>query len=100
MDTIKAITLLYSFVGITNIIAYIPQILSLIKSECVDGHSLKTWGIWTVSTFITFAYALLVTHDILFQLVAFSSFLGTSSITGLILYKKSLYNKKSVPEII
>ena len=39
------------------IIAYMPQIIHLVKAQCSAGISLKAYGLWLISSFLLLAHA-------------------------------------------
>ncbi|MBI5420998.1 MAG: lipid-A-disaccharide synthase N-terminal domain-containing protein [Parcubacteria group bacterium] len=53
---------------IIGTIAYIPQVISLLKNKNSKGVNIITWTTWLVSTVMILAYALSI-HDAVFILV-------------------------------
>ena len=48
-----------AFIGTVLVaIAYIPQIIHLIRNHCAYGISIKAWAIWFVATLLIFPHAL------------------------------------------
>ena len=39
------------------IVAYMPQIIHLVKAQCSAGISLKAYGLWLISSFLLLAHA-------------------------------------------
>ena len=90
MDVIKVvIEHLYAFSGPLAFIAYLPQILTLLRS--VDGAqstSLITWFMWVVALSINTLYAGLINGDRFFLIATSSSLLGTLMVFTIALYKR------------
>jgi len=55
-----------AFIGTVLVaIAYIPQIIHLIRSHCAYGISVKAWAMWLIATLLIFPHAL-VAQDTVF----------------------------------
>ena len=90
MDLFKTIVEhLYAISGPLAFIAYLPQIITLLRSE--DGAhstSLVTWFMWVLALTINTLYAGLVNGDRFFLLATSSSLLGTVMVFTIALYKR------------
>ena len=90
MDLFKIIVEhLYAISGALAFIAYLPQIITLLRSE--DGAystSLITWFMWVVALTINTLYAGLVNGDRFFLLATSSSLMGTMAVFFIALYKR------------
>lgn len=72
-STIIIISFLYGLGGIIGLTAFIPTILDLIKK--IPSANIKSYIIWTSTSFITFLYAYFVVEDLLFKLIAGFNFI-------------------------
>jgi hypothetical protein len=67
----KIITILYGACGLIALLAYLPQIKTLMESEeHRKSLVLSTWAMWTITSGVTFLYAYFVVSDIFFSLVS------------------------------
>ena len=86
---VSLITYAYAFVGVTTLVAYIPQIWTLvIATGRSHGLSISAWLVWTFNSAISFAYMLIATGDIMTIAVSFIGFAGTTIVTALAMYNR------------
>ena len=63
MKSIIALTFL-AICTILNIVAYLPQIIQLIKTKSADDINLSSWIIWIASSVFYIGYIILETPEI------------------------------------
>ena len=87
MDVI--FTFLYPIVGLVSIIAYIPQLKSLIfaKTICKD-MSLTSWLLWSGTSIITAGYASFAVKDLMFAATSIVGCFFVLAVSGLIIYNR------------
>jgi hypothetical protein len=74
---------LYGMSGAAVILSYAPQVLSAWKSQHgASDISLKTWGLWCLTSLITLAYAAIVVKNTGFVLMSAGNLAGTLAVTG------------------
>lgn len=56
--------ILISVCTISELIAYMPQIIKILKTKSADDLSLSSWSIWIVSDICYLAYVLLETPEV------------------------------------
>jgi uncharacterized protein with PQ loop repeat len=90
MDLFKTIVEhLYAISGSLAFIAYLPQIITLLRNgDGAQGISLITWFMWVVALTINTLYAGLVNGDKFFLLATSSSLLGTLMVFTIAFYKR------------
>ena len=59
------------------ILAYLPQILHLVKGQCSAGISLKAYVMWLASSFLLFAHAFSIKDPVFIALQSYQ--LGATS---------------------
>jgi uncharacterized membrane protein HdeD (DUF308 family) len=77
----------YGICGLLMIIAYIPTLIQMLKTEENDS-SLFGWMIWWISSIVSVLYAGFVVQDHLFMYVQIGHLIGTSSIVTIQVRKK------------
>lgn len=89
MSVVNFLPHLYSAMGLIMILAYIPQIRTLIKGQG-DCHdlSLTTWWIWTVGYSVNSAYGWLILADWRYTFFCVVTLVLCAVITGLIHYRR------------
>lgn len=85
----SVIVSLYPLVGLLSLIAYLPQILNLIKaqSDC-STVSLTSWMIWLLSSGLTWWYSAVAVDDFAFFAVSSIHFICISAVVALIAYNR------------
>lgn len=83
---------LYPLVAIISIVAYVPQVMSLIKTDDVDSFSLSAWVMWMVGAGISMGYGTYCLKDFMFCTAAGIGFGFTTLIVLIVVYKR--YNGK------
>ncbi len=71
MESTLALLALIS--GIVGTIAYIPQILHMVKEKSSKGVSLSAWIVWLATGLITLLYAIEVRDSVFITIMAVSS---------------------------
>ncbi|MCB9989473.1 MAG: hypothetical protein H6868_09120 [Rhodospirillales bacterium] len=80
---------LYPVVAIITIIAYVPQIKTLITATSIPNNiSLSSWLMWCCSNFLAFGYAMTHVQDMLLALVTGMNLLMVITTTALIAYNR------------
>jgi hypothetical protein len=84
-----AIELLYVISAPLMFLAYLPQIITLLKNnDGAKSTSLLTWFMWVLALSINTAYAAWVNGDRLFLLATGSSLVGTVLVFSIAAYKR------------
>ena len=82
---------LYPLLTINTIIAYLPQIVQLIKAEkASDDISLTSWYLWLGGGVIALGYGLFHLQDFMFCLTTALNLLFMGAVVGLILYNRHI----------
>ncbi|MCB9991022.1 MAG: hypothetical protein H6867_06545 [Rhodospirillales bacterium] len=80
---------LYPVVTVISIVAYFPQLKSLIFAKTKPNSiSLPSWIMWCVSSFLAFGYAYCHIHDALLSFTTGLNMLLVFLTTALIVYNK------------
>ena len=80
---------LYVIAAPLMFLAYLPQIITLLKTnDGAKSTSLLTWFMWVLALSINTAYAAWVNGDRLFLLATGSSLLGTVLVFSIAAYKR------------
>ena len=80
---------LYPFVGLISVIAYMPQIKSLIKAKASPVNiSIKSWLLWILGAAISLGYGLFCLEDLMFILITTLSLFLMLFIITLIIYMR------------
>jgi hypothetical protein len=82
---------LYAFVPVLSIMAYTPQILTLMRSPGpAKDICLRSWLIWAISGLVTLGYGAYCLHDRAFCVVTLLSLLPMLMILGIVIYKRDI----------
>lgn len=80
---------LYPLLTINTIIAYLPQIVQLMKAEkASDDISLTSWYLWIGGGVIALGYGLFHLQDFMFCLTTGLNLVFMGAVVGLILYNR------------
>ena len=80
---------LYPLVGLVSLIAYMPQIINLIRANAdCETVSLTSWLIWFLSSGLTLLYSAVGADDIAFFAVSSVHFVCISAVVLLIDYNR------------
>lgn len=81
---------IFGFVGtLLFILAYIPQVIHLMKHRRTEGVSLHSWVMWSVATILVLLHAM-SGSDPIYQLFSLANFFFIVSITLLlVVYQKT-----------
>lgn len=83
---------LYPLVGILSILAYVPQIKSLLKTRTSpDDISLSSWLMWIFSCLLSLGYGIFHLKDVLFCLTTALGLFFMVLIVSTVLYKRYRY---------
>lgn len=85
-------TLLYPVVPLIGLAGFMPQIITLLRSD-KPAHSISvsTWLIWTITWLISFGYAVFALQDILFAITSGMNLVGHIMIIAITMYKRQKY---------
>lgn len=88
------IDIMYASVAVVSLLAYLPQIIRLIKrhTDCRD-ISLGSWWIWNYTATASLLYGVFRLHDTLFIIACIANLFGVNIIIGLVLYKRWRYSQ-------
>ncbi len=74
---------------VVGIVAYLPQIRSLIKADCASKDvSISAWLIWTYMCVVALLYVIVFTDDILLILFELIGLIGCALVLGLAIYNQ------------
>lgn len=80
---------LYPLLTINTIIAYLPQIMQLVKAEkASDDISLTSWYLWIGGSVIALGYGMFHLHDLMFCLTTGLNLLFMVTLVALVLYNR------------
>ena len=80
---------LYPSVGLISISAFVPQIVSLIKSKTSPINiSIQSWSLWVLSALISLGYGLFHLEDLMFIIISLNSFLLSAYVVVLTINKR------------
>ena len=79
--------LIYPLVALSNLCAFLPQILKLVNSDSIEGISLVSWVIWLTNSSISLGYGLYHLNDMLFVSTQSLSVICNLSIVSIFCYK-------------
>lgn len=80
---------LYSLVALFTVIAYLPQIVSLLRADTpVAGMSVSTWILWTLSGAVSFGYGVFCLDDMRFCVVTGSGLALMLVVTALLIHNR------------
>ncbi len=84
------------FAGCTalNVIAYLPQIVQLIKTKSADDINLSSWFIWIASSVCYIGYIILETPDVGLLFMEFFLLFMMLVTVGLVAYYKKRKRKR------
>jgi hypothetical protein len=86
---------LYALVPVLSIMAYTPQILTLVRSPGpANDICLRSWLIWAISGLVTLGYGAYCLHDRAFCVVTVLSLLPMLMILGIVIYKRHVRVEK------
>lgn len=82
---------LYPLVSLVSLMAYLPQLKSLIlsKSDCRD-ISVTSWAMWTATSSISLGYGMSHLNDTMFIITTIINLTCCAAVTGIVLYKRTL----------
>jgi hypothetical protein len=64
------------------LLAYLPQILHLVREHCADGISLRAWGLWLMADLMIYSHAVTI-GDTIFMVLGTGNIAATITIIGL-----------------
>lgn len=64
------------------LLAYLPQILHLVRERCADGISLRAWGLWLLADLMIYSHAVAI-GDTIFLVLGTGNIAATVTIIGL-----------------
>jgi hypothetical protein len=85
--TITILTSMYAAMGVIGILGYLPTIKDLWHDKKPSAN-LTSYGLWTMTSGITFMYSLFVLQDKWFRIISGIGFISCVSILGLCLWLK------------
>lgn len=86
----NSIIVAYSIIGFISLVAYLPQILKLLRSKTSSKDvSLQTWAVWSVDAMVSLFYAIFILQDMIASIVFGVDFLGALCILGLTTYNRA-----------
>ncbi len=87
---------LYPFVSLINMAAYLPQIKKLLQTNSLDGVSLSAWMSWLFGSVVTLGYGIYYLNDFLFLATQALNAIMVFTIISIIFYKQFQISKTSV----
>lgn len=85
----NSIVVAYSIIGFISLVAYLPQIMALLKSKgSAKDLSLQTWFVWSLDALVSLFYAIFVLQDLIASIVFGVDFLGALCILSLASYNR------------
>lgn len=94
--SIKILIMLYSIVGIIEMIAYMPQIYRLVTNKQKGKEiSILAFSLWTMTSFISASYAYFHVKDMLIFAVSSVHIAGCGLILALTVYNRHFRKRMS-----
>ena len=84
---------LYPLVTINSILAYVPQVARLIKTDDVESISLSSWNMWIIGSASSLGYGVFHLKDLLFCITTGVGLVFMIAIVSIVLYKKQKAEK-------
>lgn len=82
---------LYSCVPVVTIVAYTPQILTLLRAPGPSNDiCLRSWLLWAIAGCVTLGYGVFCLHDRTFCIVTALNLLPMLMILGIVLYNRHI----------
>ncbi len=90
---------LYPLVAVSSTLAYMPQIIRLLRSEDIASVSLLSWCVWLIGSIVTLGYGVVHLKDLTFCIVTTLGTILMCGIVCIVLYKRYKYKRQYVSQI-